>query len=297
MPPGSGSAPCFSQNGIVSSIRPSRQTRVRTTSAFSPTVRPARSRRRGTRRRPRRRELAPPRAQATVILVEVGAVELNAGQRRNPPVGGPEELRHRQVHARMRRVVVVKGQPWRRRHDGIDVRDERLDRRRLEVVRRDDRDRVGAGVLGVRGQLLAVADRERADVRDDQQAPPSAPDPFLHDRLALGDRARHAFAGGAADERAAHAVLHEQVGLLPHEGQVHVTVPIERRKRGGDEAREPPRSPCRGGRFCSAGHGTLQVNSGCPCVRCGRVPRGSPQFSIAPRPDHTPADDGSIMSA
>jgi len=27
------------------------------------------------------------------------AVELNAGQRRNPPVGGPEELRHRQVHA------------------------------------------------------------------------------------------------------------------------------------------------------------------------------------------------------
>jgi len=149
------------------------------------------------------------------------------------------------------------------------VRDERVDGSRLEVVRRDDRDGVGADVLSMRRQRLAVAHRERAHVHDDQQAPAPAPHPFLHHGLALGDRAGHALAGRAADVRAVHAALDQQVGLLLNDRQVHVPVPIEGRVRGGDEARQPLPSLRRGRQLLRASHGTLQ-----PFCGFARDPRG-----------------------
>ena len=86
------------------------------------------------------------------------------------------------------------------------IRDEAA-LRRPDVVRRDDQERVGAGVERVLGQHAALRERLRARCRDDGHAAGRRLDGERHEPVALVGRQRRGLGRRAVDEDAVRAFL------------------------------------------------------------------------------------------
>ena len=182
--------------------------------------------------------LAAAAAQAPLVLVEVGIVELDAGEVLDLAVRRLEEGLHVEVHAAHRRVIVVERQLLSELERLVDVVDETLDRARTEEARRNDRGRVHADFLCVAREFLRVGERERADVRDEIELALRRLHPGVEHGLAFGDGAVDAFAGRARDVDARHLLLDEHLRLLRNHVIVHAAIVVERRVGSRNQSRQ-----------------------------------------------------------
>ena len=116
--------------------------------------------------------------------------------------------------------------------------------RRLVVVRRDGEEPVGAGALGGAGQLDAVAGVVGADAGDDVGPVSDRFEDGPYELVLLRVAGGRGLAGGAVDDQAVVACVHQMGGEPLGAVEVESAVRREGRDHGGED---PPEGGLRSG--------------------------------------------------
>ena len=152
------------------------------------------------------------------------------------------ELGRRDIDHRAPGDVVEHDRLVGRRRNGLNV-SSHAGRIRLVVVGRHDQHRVGAGPVGLARQVHGMAGVVGAAAADQRNALPDLGSDGSQQRDLLTVVERGRLPGAAGDHEAVGPVL-EQVDRQPAgRGEVHVAIPVERGRHGGQVAAELNHGP------------------------------------------------------